>query len=63
VWEALAGAAPTKTPAAADGDLWRLVVERLNRARARPVLREGVEEVTQISARGMPSVMLRFTRP
>ncbi|MDG4769289.1 cyclic nucleotide-binding protein [Solwaraspora sp. WMMD792] len=59
VWEALAGRAPGQPVAPADAGLWDAVVERLNPARARPVLRSGIEHVELTSVRGMPYVMLR----
>ncbi|WJK40379.1 cyclic nucleotide-binding protein [Solwaraspora sp. WMMA2056] len=59
VWEALAGRAPGQPVAPADAGLWAAVVERLNPARARPVLRTGIENVELVSVRGMPYVMLR----
>ena len=42
VWEALAGRAPGVPSGPADPGLWHAVVERLNPARARPVLRQGI---------------------
>ncbi|GAA2597046.1 hypothetical protein GCM10010399_29630 [Dactylosporangium fulvum] len=59
VWEALAGRAPGVPLGPADVGLWHAVADRLNPARARPVLREGVEAVTLTSARGVDYVMLR----
>ncbi|MFY1633878.1 cyclic nucleotide-binding protein [Solwaraspora sp. WMMB335] len=59
VWEALAGRAPGQPVAPADAGLWEAVVERLNPARARPVLRPGIEYVELASVRGVPYVMLR----
>ncbi|MER7283977.1 cyclic nucleotide-binding protein [Dactylosporangium sp. NPDC000244] len=59
VWEALAGRAPGVPLGPADVGLWHAVTDRLNPARARPVLREGVEAVTLTSARGVEYVMLR----
>ncbi|WP_326555325.1 cyclic nucleotide-binding protein [Micromonospora sp. NBC_01813] len=59
VWEALAGRAPGQPVAPADAGLWGAVVERLNPARARPVLRPGIEYVELVSVRGLPYVMLR----
>ena len=38
VWEALAGRAPGEPSGPADPGLWGAVVDRLNTARARPVL-------------------------
>src|SRR5262245_38824618 len=59
VWEALAGRAPGTPLGPADPDLWRMVTERLNPARARPRLRTGTETAAHITARGVPYVMLR----
>ncbi|MET7394696.1 cyclic nucleotide-binding protein [Dactylosporangium sp. NPDC005572] len=59
VWEALAGRAPGVPLGAADVGLWHAVADRLNPARARPVLREGIEAVTLTSARGVDYVMVR----
>jgi putative peptide zinc metalloprotease protein len=59
VWEALAGRAPGEPLGPADPGLWGAVVERLNPARARPVLRAGIEAVELISVRGSAYVMLR----
>jgi putative peptide zinc metalloprotease protein len=59
VWEALAGRAPGVPLGPADVGLWHAVSDRLNPARARPVLRDGVEAVTLTSARGVEYVMLR----
>ncbi|GAA2346128.1 cyclic nucleotide-binding protein [Dactylosporangium salmoneum] len=59
VWEALAGRAPGVPLGPADVGLWHAVSDRLNPARARPVLREGVEAVMLTSARGVEYVMLR----
>src|SRR5262249_32746774 len=42
VWEALAGRAPGQPLGPADPGLWSAVAERVNPARARPVLRAGV---------------------
>jgi putative peptide zinc metalloprotease protein len=39
--------------------MWAAVVERLNPARAKPVLRAGIEQVDLVSVRGVPYVMLR----
>jgi len=59
VWEALAGRAPGEPLGPADPGLWGAVVERLNPARARPVLRAGIEQVELTSVRGSAYVMLR----
>jgi putative peptide zinc metalloprotease protein len=59
VWEALAGRAPGSPGGPADPGLWAAVVERLNPARARPVLRAGIECAELVSVRGVPYVMLR----
>jgi putative peptide zinc metalloprotease protein len=59
VWEALAGRAPGEPVGPADPGLWGAVVDRLNPARARPVLRAGIEAVELTSVRGAPYVMLR----
>ena len=59
VWEALAGRAPGEPAGPADPGLWRAVVDRLNPARARPVLRPGIEDAHLVSARAVPYVMLR----
>jgi putative peptide zinc metalloprotease protein len=59
VWEALAGRAPGTPLGPADAGIWNAVVERLNPARARPVLRAGVEAVELTSVRGSAYVMLR----
>jgi putative peptide zinc metalloprotease protein len=59
VWEALAGRAPGEPLGPADPGLWGAVVERLNPARARPVLRAGIEAVELTSVRGSAYVMLR----
>jgi putative peptide zinc metalloprotease protein len=59
VWEALAGRAPGVPVGPADPGLWGAVVERLNPARARPVLRAGIEAVQLTSVRGSEYVMLR----
>ncbi|WP_432986107.1 cyclic nucleotide-binding protein [Dactylosporangium sp. CA-233914] len=59
VWEALAGRAPGVPLGPADVGLWHAVSDRLNPARARPVLRDGVEAVALTSARGVEYVMLR----
>ena len=49
VWEALAGRAPGQPLGPADPGLWAAVVERLNPARARPMLRTGIEAVDLVS--------------
>ncbi|HEV7708092.1 MAG TPA: cyclic nucleotide-binding protein [Asanoa sp.] len=59
VWEALAGRAPGQPVGPHDPGMWAAVVERLNPARARPVLRAGIEQAELISVRGVPYVMLR----
>ena len=59
LWEALAGRAPGRPLGPADPGLWTAVAERVNPARARPVLRPGVEESELVSARGLAYVMLR----
>lgn len=59
VWEALAGRAPGQPIGPADPGLWAAVVERLNPARATPVLRGGIEQSELVSVRGVPYVMLR----
>ncbi len=59
VWEALAGRAPGTPLAPADPGLWAAVAERLNPARARPMLRSGIEEAHLVSVRGVGYVMLR----
>ncbi|WP_199511604.1 M50 family metallopeptidase [Nucisporomicrobium flavum] len=59
VWEALAGRAPGEPSGPADPGLWGAVVDRLNPARARPVLRAGIEAVELTSVRGAAYVMLR----
>ncbi|MGK5679026.1 cyclic nucleotide-binding protein [Actinoplanes sp. URMC 104] len=59
VWEALAGRAPGEPSGPADPGLWGAVVDRLNPASARPVLRAGVEYVQLTGARGSDYIMLR----
>ena len=59
VWEALAGRAPGEPVGPADPGLWGAVVDRLNPARARPVLRAGIEAVELTSVRGSAYVMIR----
>ncbi len=63
VWEALAGRAPGRPTGPADLDLWRAVTDRLNPAKARPVLRAGIEDVELVSVRGLRYVMLRSPDP
>ena len=54
------GALPGSPIGPADPGLWGAVVERLNPARARPVLRAGIEHVELVSAcAASPYVMLR----
>ncbi|GGQ39393.1 cyclic nucleotide-binding protein [Couchioplanes azureus] len=59
VWEALAGRAPGEPLGPADPGLWSAVVDRLNPARAKPVLRAGIEVAELTSVRGSTYVMLR----
>src|SRR4029078_2022837 len=59
VGEPLAGRAPGEPLGPADPGLWGAVVDRLNPARARPVLRAGIEAVELPSVRGSAYVMLR----
>ena len=59
VWEALAGRAPGEPVGPADPGVWAAVVDRLNPARARPVLRAGVEAVELYSVRGPAYIMVR----
>src|SRR5215468_10197270 len=59
VWEALAGRAPGLPLGPADPGLWTAVAERVNPARAKPVLRPGIEESSLVSARGVAYTMLR----
>src|SRR3954453_3808313 len=59
VWEALAGRAPGEPVGPADPGVWGAVVDRLNPARARPMLRAGIEAVQLVSVRGTEYVMLR----
>ncbi|MEE6257164.1 cyclic nucleotide-binding protein [Plantactinospora sonchi] len=59
VWEALAGRAPGQPLGPAEPGVWSAVVDRLNPARARPVLRPGIECAELVSARDVPYVMLR----
>lgn len=59
LWEVLAGRDPGKPVGPADPDLWRAVTDRLNPAKAKPLLRGGVEEVAFTSVRGQDYVMMR----
>jgi putative peptide zinc metalloprotease protein len=59
VWEALAGRAPGQPAGPADPGLWAAVVERLNPARATPILRVGIERADLVSVRDAPYAMLR----
>src|SRR5215470_2255391 len=59
LWEALAGRAPGVPLGPADRGLWIAVAERINPAKARPVLRAGIESAELVSARGVPYTMLR----
>jgi putative peptide zinc metalloprotease protein len=59
VWEALAGRAPGQPLGPADPGLWTAVAERINPAKARPVLRPGIETAELVSARGVAYAMLR----
>ncbi|MEO3744363.1 cyclic nucleotide-binding protein [Plantactinospora sp. B5E13] len=59
VWEALAGRAPGQPLGPAEPGVWSAVVDRLNPARARPVLRPGIESAELVSVRDVPYVMLR----
>ena len=59
VWEALAGRAPGEPGGPADPGLWGAVVDRLNPASARPILRAGIEAVQLTAARGDAYIMLR----
>ncbi|HEY7223225.1 MAG TPA: cyclic nucleotide-binding protein [Micromonosporaceae bacterium] len=59
VWEALAGRAPGQPLGPADPGLWAAVAERINPAKARPVLREGIETAELVSVRGVAYTMLR----
>src|SRR3954447_8031049 len=59
VWEALAGRAPGEPVGPADPGVWAAVVDRLNPARARPVVRAGVEAVELDSVRGPAYIMVR----
>ena len=59
VWEALAGRAPGQPLGPADPGVWTAVAERVDPAKARPVLRDGIEESHLVSARGVAYTMLR----
>ncbi|MFG1602735.1 cyclic nucleotide-binding protein [Actinoplanes sp. NPDC049265] len=59
IWEALAGRPPGEPIGPADPGLWAAIVDRLNPARARPVLRAGVEAVELASVRGPAYIMVR----
>jgi len=59
LWEALAGRAPGQPLGPADQGLWTAVAERVNPAKARPKLREDIEESELVSVRGVPYTMLR----
>ncbi|HEY0532752.1 MAG TPA: cyclic nucleotide-binding protein [Actinoplanes sp.] len=59
VWEALAGRAPGEPTGPTDPGLWGAVVDRLNPARARPVLRPGIEAMQMTAVRGGDYIMLR----
>ncbi len=59
LWSVLAGRPPAPPVQPTDADVWQLVVQRLNPAKARPMLRDGVEEARLTSLRGQPYVMLR----
>src|SRR5262245_28643774 len=59
LWEALAGRAPGQPIGPADPGLWQAVAERVNPAKARPVLRAGIEEASLVSVRGVAYTMLR----
>src|SRR6185503_20357600 len=59
LWEALAGRAPGRPVGPADPGLWAAVAERLNPARARPMLRGRIESAHLTSARDVDYVMLR----
>ncbi len=63
VWEALAGRAPGQPVGPTDAGLWTAVAERLNPARARPVLRPGIEVAPLTSVRGVAYVMVRSPDP
>jgi putative peptide zinc metalloprotease protein len=59
VWEALAGRAPGEPTGPTDPGLWGAVADRLNPARARPVLRAGIEAMQMTAVRGGDYIMLR----
>ncbi len=59
LWETLAGRAPGAPVGEGDPRVRGAVNDRLDPARARPVLRDGIEWAEQISARGVAYVMLR----
>ena len=59
VWEALAGRAPGEPAGPTDPGLWGAVVDRLNPARARPVLRGGIEAMQMSAVRGGEYIMVR----
>ncbi len=59
VWEALAGRAPGEPAGPVDPGLWGAVVDRLNPARARPVLSPGIEAVRLTGVRGTGYILLR----
>jgi putative peptide zinc metalloprotease protein len=63
LWEVLGGREPRQPLAPDAPDLWAAVEARLNPAKARPCLREGVEEVPHTSLRGEPYVMVRSPDP
>lgn len=62
LWQVLAGRGP-EGPLPADADLWTRVKERLNPAKARPRLREGVEFVELESFRHGAYAMARSPDP
>lgn len=62
LWRVLAGRGPDG-PIPADVDLWQRVRDRLNPAKARPHLRDGVEFVDLESFRVGPYVMVRSPGP
>ncbi len=63
LWEALAGRVPGVPTGPADAGVWTAVADRINPAKARPVLRAGIEESNLVSARGVPYTMLRSPDP